>query len=114
MGSGGKKANAGTGKRVLSNRHAHARQHNEYLTLNARTPKQKDLFCTSWSHNNSQCSSHSVCPGPFLRCLNRSRLIFLPPFGDIIGKRVIGIWGTKQGLDRQKDRADLKSWRPVV
>ena len=62
----------------------------------------------------SQYSSHSMCPGPFLRGLDRSGLVFLPPLSNIVGEWVIGVRGSKQGLDGQKDRADLEGGRPVV
>lgn len=59
-------------------------------------------------------SSHGMGAGPLLCCLNGSRLVILPALGHIVGKRVIRIRGTEQGLDREQDRSDLEGRGPVI
>jgi hypothetical protein len=46
--------------------------------------------------------------------LDSSGLVILPALSHIVGKRVIGVRGTEEGLDGEKDSADLKGRGPVV
>lgn len=58
--------------------------------------------------------SHGMCSGPFPSGLYRSRLILLPALSDIICKRVIWVWSSEQGLDREQNCTDLERRGPVV
>lgn len=53
-------------------------------------------------------------PGPLFCRLNGRSLIILPALGDIVGERIVGIRGSEQSLNRQKNCTDLQSGGPVV
>jgi len=55
-----------------------------------------------------------MCSSPLLGRRNSSRLILNPLLRNIRGKRVVGIWGSEQGLDGEEDGADLESGGPVA
>lgn len=57
---------------------------------------------------------NSVLGGPLLGCRDGSLLILLPALGNIGSKRVVGVRGTKKGLDGEKDGTDLEGGGPVV
>lgn len=40
-------------------------------------------------------------------------LVLLPPLGDVVGERVVGVGGAEKGLDAQEDSSDLEGGRPV-
>lgn len=57
---------------------------------------------------------HGMGSGPLLSRCYRCWLILLPSLGYVWGERIVWVWRAKECLDRQQDRADLKSWRPVA
>lgn len=56
---------------------------------------------------------HGMGPGPLPGSGNGSLFVLLPSLGDIICERVVRVWRSKQGLDRQQDGTDLESRGPV-
>lgn len=53
------------------------------------------------------CSRHGMCLGPFSGCLYSRCFIFLPSLSNIVGERIVRIWCTQQGLNREEDCSDL-------
>lgn len=51
---------------------------------------------------------------PFARRRNGSVLVFLPALSDVVCERVIWVWSTEKGLDREEDGANLESRGPVA
>lgn len=49
-----------------------------------------------------------------LTSFNSLDFIFLPLFRNIISQRIIRIWCTKKGLDREENCTNLKSWAPFI
>lgn len=45
---------------------------------------------------------------------NGSVLVFLPALGDVVGERIVGVGGTEERLNREKDGTDLEGGRPVA
>lgn len=52
--------------------------------------------------------------GPLFRRLDGRGLIILPTLGNVVGERIVGIRGSEQSLNGQKNCANLQSGRPVV
>lgn len=53
-----------------------------------------------------------LCPFPC--CGNSLRLVLFPCLSYVVGKRIVWVRCAEQGLNREEDRPDLKSRRPVA
>lgn len=51
---------------------------------------------------------------PFPRRRDSGLLVFLPALGYVGSQRVIGVRRTQEGLDREKNCADLEGGGPVI
>lgn len=51
---------------------------------------------------------------PFPGSGDGSVLVLLPALGNVVGKRIVRVGRTKQGLNGKQDGSDLKSRRPVA
>jgi len=52
--------------------------------------------------------------GPFLGSLDGTFLILFPEISNFLIEWIIQVWKRHQSLNGEKDRSDLKSWRPLV
>lgn len=62
----------------------------------------------------SVCSLGGVLESPLLGLLDGTFLVLLPVVSDLLIQGVVQVWERHQGLDREENRPDLESGRPLV
>lgn len=59
-------------------------------------------------------SSLGILLCPFPCCGNSLRLVLLPRLSYVVRERIVWVRRAEQGLNREEDRSDLESGRPIT